>query len=147
MLGVKASRVLSPTQRTITSGASTLTPCCWARSGPCTSSQTWVSMLWQCMLYMGIAKALSAVSEMAYPCTGPEASAGQRWHTFTLPAAGQPWHWAFTSCAAFSSGVLSSNPGLWGMMPTGVQCTVASTACDALVNVCCLADKYVISLL
>ena len=37
-------------------------------------------------------------------CTGPEASAGQRWHTFTLPAAGQPWHWAFTSCAAFSSG-------------------------------------------
>lgn len=40
------------------------------------------------------------------PLSGPEASAGQRWHTFTLPAAGQPWHWAFTSCAAFSSGTI-----------------------------------------
>jgi hypothetical protein len=49
------------------------------------------------------------------PLTGPEASAGQRWHTFTLPAAGQPWHWAFTSCAAFSSGPIAWT---WCELPT-----------------------------
>ena len=32
--------------------------------------------------------------------SGPVASKRQQWHTFVLPAAGRPWHWAFVSGAA-----------------------------------------------